>query len=239
MTRYPLPTLNRSPNSQAHPFPFQISLQTQEFLQAALFYSTFADVAVAEVVSEPGGVARVESRLQERGLNPNIVSQAWSFLEKYREVFKGSVYQHALIQLNSHWDWYIRRLCEFVQFGRAYCQTPALKAEDEKRLRRASRLPIAEQLEVIEVAASISLGLAADEKEELSEMSQARNLGLHNRWEVDADYLRKTKRIGYSLGDLRQIEIPELRKWHSLLVTLLHNSSRETAKMFKTAPDFT
>jgi len=37
-------------------------------------------------------------------------------MSKYKEVFEVTVYQTVLIALNSHWDWYIRRLTEFIQF---------------------------------------------------------------------------------------------------------------------------
>ncbi len=41
-------------------------------------------------------------------------------------------------------------------------------------------------------------------------MSLVRNLGLHNRWEVDSPYLAKTDRQGFEPGELRTVDVGEL-----------------------------
>ncbi len=34
-------------------------------------------------------------------------------------LFEGAGHQNALIAMNSHWDWYVRNLADFMAFARA------------------------------------------------------------------------------------------------------------------------
>jgi hypothetical protein len=236
--RIALPQVIRATGCQAHPFPFQIAFQTQEFLQGLGFYVSFTHIAAGQIVRQPDGIERVERTMRDEGLNTGVTEQAWSILRKYERVFNNFVFQSALIGLNSHWDWYVRRLCEFIQFAHSAVGGSPLSRSDEKRLCRADRLPIGEQIEVIELGIGVPLVAAASELHELTEMSLVRNLGLHNRWEVDVQYLGKTSRTDLEVGDLRLICQSELMSWHSLLINLVNKSGVECAKRFFMAPDF-
>jgi hypothetical protein len=90
----------------------------------------------------------------------------------------------------------------------------------------------------MELVVGITIPLLADERQELREMALVRNLGLHNRWEIDPQYLRETKRKGLQVGELRLVGIGELQSWHSLLIKLLSSSGLECAKRFNAAPDY-
>jgi hypothetical protein len=234
----PLPEISRGTNGTAHVFPIQIGMQTQGFIQGALFLAAFADIAAGEFVRLPDGVARVERLMKEQGLAEGVSDQGWQLVRQYKAVFEGTVFQSVLITLNSHWDWYVRRLCEFIRFGLSLEGTAALLDRDEKRLARADRLPLGEQLEVLELAIGSNLTVSANEREELTEMTLVRNLGLHNRWEIDAGYLRRTKRSGMQAGELRLMDLNELLGWHSLLLRLLRVSAFACATRFRGAPDF-
>lgn len=238
MTRIPLPPVSRGKDARAHPFPIQIALQTEEFLQGAVFHASFADIAAGEFVGQPGGVSRVEKIMLEHGLDQGLADEAWELLRKYQCVFEGVVFQSVLISLNSHWDWYIRRLSDFIRFARDSCGGPKLSKQEEKRLKRAAHLALYDQLEIVELGARVSLPLEFSERQELHEMSLVRNLGLHNRWEIDASYLERTNRTGFIEGELRIVDEVELRNWHSLLIKLLHTSFLECAKRFHAAPEF-
>lgn len=233
-----LPVVSRKPNSQAHPFPIQIALQTQEFIQAVLFHTAFMDIASGEFVRMPDGVKRVEEILRARGLEDSVYSQAWELMRKYQVVFDTYVFQSVLIAFNSHWDWYIRKLAEFIRASRLKIGGHSLSKEDEKRLTRVDRLPLPEQLALIELTIGTNLPLSEAERQELKEMSLVRNLGLHNRWEIDTIYMKETSKTGFQTGDLRIVNIEELLKWQALLIKLLNSSSVECAKRFNTAPDF-
>lgn len=238
MTRIALPLVTSTKGAQAHPYPLQIAYQTQEFIQGFMFYAAFSDLAAGQIVRMPNGIQMIESQMKDRGLSAGVAEQGWQIMHKYTHVFQDTIYQSVLISLNSHWDWYIRKLSEFIEFCRTNIGGPVVSAKDEKRLKRASRLPLVEQIEVVELTAGIQLALSEDQRNELNEMSLVRNLGLHNRWEIDSTYLRETVRTGLQLGDLRTIDIAELQKWHRRLVELLQRSSIECAKVFKMAPDF-
>jgi hypothetical protein len=236
--RIALPGMSRRENAQAHIFPLQISFQTLEFLQGMMFHASFADIAVGEFIKNHDGVNRIDQIMMSRGLSEQTITQAWKILGKYQSVFESYVFQSVVIGFKSHWDWYIRRLSEFIRFARQHCAGPTLLNQDEKKLQKAGRSPIGEQLSIIELATGISLGLEAAEKRELFEMTLMRNLGLHNRWEIDAHYIKQTDRTGLVEGHLRTIQQPELQKWYSLLTKLVSNTALECAKRFRDAPDF-
>lgn len=238
MPRIPLPTATRTAEATAHSYPILIALQTQEFLQGALFYAAFADLAAGETVSRPGGVATVERRMAALGLSEGVSDQGWALIAKYKSVFEGVVFQSVLISLCSHWDWYVRRLMRFIAFSRRELAMSPLQKAVAKDLERADRLPIARQLEVIAKASGRDLQLTQGELDELLEMSLVRNLGLHNRWEADETYIERSLKPGIPLGDLRLVAVGELHHWHSLLMRLLHRSSLECAQAFKSAPEF-
>lgn len=238
MARIPLPSISASADAGAHKFPIQISLQTQEFLQGTLFHTAFRDIAAGEFVGFTTGVAKVESILAERGLVPGTFEQAWAILHKYQMFFEGGVFQEALVAMTSHWDWYVRRLSEFIRFARNHVGGPTLSKEELRQLERADFLPIAEQLQIISTAANIDLNLSSAEADELAEMTLVRNLALHNRREVDHRYLRATKRIGFGERDLRIVEAGELQQWHALLVKVLNQSALECARRYHAVPSF-
>jgi len=69
-------------------------------------------------------------------------------------------------------------------------------------------------------------------------MSLVRNLGMHNRWEVDDYYLQKSSASGWELKDVRIIEIAELRSWSASLSKLINETSFEISIKYVGAPDF-
>jgi hypothetical protein len=238
MTRIHLPSVSRETDGKVHPFPIQISIQTLEFIQGALFYATFADIAAGEFVRLPDGVSQVEHLMQTRGLLQGVAEEGWQLMSKYRDIFKDTAYQSVLIALNSHWDWFIRKLSEFIKFAYPIVGMPTLSNSITQRFDKVERKSLNEQLEIIEAVVGITLNLSSDERLELKEMALARNLGLHNRWEIDPQYLEKTERKGLQVGELRIVDIKELESWHSLLVRLLNNLGLECAKKFYAAPDY-
>lgn len=236
--RIPLPNVARAPDAAAHPYPFQISIQTLEFLQASLFYAAFVDVATGELVRQPDGMARIEKQFTEKLYTKETYDQVWGFLAKYQPVFDRVPFQSVLISLNSHWDWYLRKLVDFILFARANTGADALSNESTRRLERSGMLPLLEQIEIVELSAGVQFGLTDQQRVELQEMALVRNLGLHNRWELDARYLEKTQRQGLQPGELRLVAIDELHQWHHLLMTLVHESASRVAVAFVAAPDY-
>lgn len=238
MAKIPLPKVTRVEDAKAHPFPIQIGLQTQEFLQGAIFYATFTDLAAGEFVRQQNGVTRIEELMVANGVTRGVPDQAWEILHKYQSIFGGVVFQSVLIMLNSHWDWYIRRLSEFIRYARAHAGGPNLSKDRLRDLDRADHLPMDQQLSVIAEATGISLQLETEDVDELVEMTLVRNLGLHNRWEVDARYISRSNQVTFAEGDLRQVTVEELHRWHALMVRVLNRSALECAKCYATVPEF-
>ena len=236
--RIPLPDMARGEDSKIHPFPFQIAVQTLEFMQGALFHALFVDVASGAYVRLPDGMSNLERILMEKLDSSKTYDEAWGILGKYQAVFEKIPFQSVLIAMNSHWDWYARKLINFISFARQNLSHAALEKYEEKRLQRFSSLPIGEQLEVIQIAAGIKFALAAEEIAELQEMNLVRNLGLHNRWEIDSRYLQRTIRSGYQIGELRIIEVGELNKWHQLFIKAVQTTGIEVALAFVNASDY-
>jgi len=236
--RIPLPIATKTAGATAHPYPFQIASQTLEFLQASLFYASFVDVATGEFVRLPDGMGKLEKQFTEKLYSKETYDQAWGFLAKYRPVFERVPFQSVLISLNSHWDWYLRKLVDFIRFARANIGTPPLSNDDARRLERSGSLPLIEQIEVVELSAGIQFNLINEQRAELKEMALVRNLGLHNRWEVDARYLANTPRQGLQVGELRLIDVDELYQWHRLLMTLVNESASKVAVAFVAAPNY-
>lgn len=147
-----------------------------EFLQASILYSLFMDISTGEFIHMPDGMAKVEQIITEHLNAKDDYYKAWGYIEKYREVLGKTVFQSVLIAMNSHWDWYIRKLGEFITFAQATSGKPVLSEGEKKQIRRISQKPIIEQVEIIEKASQVSLILSSEERIILSELSLVRNL---------------------------------------------------------------
>lgn len=180
----------------------------------------------------------LETQFTQRLYSKETYDQAWGLLAKYQPVFDMVPFQSVLIALNSHWDWYLRKLIDFVLFARANTGAAVLRNQDARRLERSGALPLLEQIEVVELSAGIQMSLTDAQRGELKEMALVRNLGLHNRCEADSRYLANTSRQGIQSGDLRLIDIDELYQWHRLLMSLVNESASKVAIAFVVAPDY-
>lgn len=233
-----LPPMGRRPDAEAHTYPFRIGLQASEFIQAAIFLTAFRDEAAGLTVRSTGGLRRVEQQL---GLDPasDISAQAWKYLEKYKAVFSKHVFQYTLITMRSHWDWYVSRLGVFVEFCRDHVPSPRLSNTEKQRLGRIGFRPIGEQAELLSKATGITFGFKPETIEQAKEMSRVRNLGVHNRWEVDAYYrANHSSSRAWEVGELREFDAEELQRWHAALVELVNVTGIEVAKVYRDAPDF-
>ncbi len=232
--KIPLPPIRPRPDAAAHGYPFQIAIQTLEFLQATLLHASFADIAAGQAVRSPGGLEKIQRQYIDSIGSKATYDEAWSYLTKYRQVFERTALQSVLIALNSHWDWYIRKLGEFVLFARAEAAITS-SALEEKSIRRLGVLPLLDQIDVLENSLGVSLPFSESERLELEEMSLVRNLGLHSRWEVDDKYMSQTPRRGLRSGELRIVEVAELHKWHELLIRLINSSCSGIARVYRNA----
>jgi hypothetical protein len=153
-------------------------------------------------------------------------------------VFEKSVFQSVVILARSHWDWYIRQLGGFVRFAREHVPSPPLDKQRQKSLDSVDRNGIKKQLSILEGACGVTFNIPDTVMSSVEEMSLVRNLGMHNRWEVDSFYLSKTSTINLELGDVRLFEITELQNWISSLTKLLNETSLPIAKKYVSVPDY-
>lgn len=209
-----------------------------EFLQAAIFHLAFLDMASGEYIRLPEGMDNMANKFKIGGMAKKDYEDAWNYLGKYQEVFGKFAFQLTLVALNSHWDWYVRKLTEFILKFRDVVPLPPLSPADSKRLSRVGSASMAEQLEILEIAGGFSFQISESDRLEVKELALVRNLGLHNRWETDERYLERTPRQGWSLGEIRTVEAPELQRWHALMVTLLNQASSKVSLAFGKAPNY-
>jgi hypothetical protein len=230
--------MSKTPGAKAHPFPIQVSIQTQEFIQAVLFYAMFADTAAGKYIRLPNGLDDIEQELSREGLDKRLWDNGWSYLQRYQLIFNNTIFQNVLILMRSHWDWYIRQIGEFVSIARNHVSSPVLDRNQQKNLARVGWKEITQQLTILEESCRVKFNLSHAILSDINEMSLVRNLGMHNRWEVDDYYLNKTASSNWELKDVRLIEINELRSWSGSLSALINETSFEIAKKYVGAPDF-
>jgi len=239
MIKIDLPDISVEKNARAHPFPFQIAFQTQEFIQGAIFYISIADISSGAYVRQKDGLKELEADYYSQGKEKGTWEMGWKLLEKYKDVFKITVFQNVLVTINSHWDWYIRNLGNFVIFARNYFEGPLLNKTGKSDLNRIGFLSICHQLVILEKSCGISFGIPNDKLEVLKEMSLVRNLAMHNRWEVDQKYLDKTSyKQHWNIGELRFFDSSELRLWHQSLLEAINKTSISIATKYLNTPTY-
>ena len=236
MPRIPLPSAARSDKAIAHPFPFQIGTQALEFLHGSIFYATVTDLATGAYIHEHRGRAKIEAYLEAQGHDRESCALGWEILQKYRDVFGATPFQTVLVSLCSHWDWYVRRLCEFIRIGRAFEHARELDKKLGEQFQCADRLSFSKQIPVISAVAGVAIEVAAGDMDELCEMALVRNLGLHNRWEADATYVQKSHRNSTSIGDIRIVRASELHTWRGALTRLVQTTSSRVSLRFGQVP---
>lgn len=226
-------------NATAHPYPIQIGLQTEEFLQATVFHVIFADTAAGQRVRQAGAIQEIETELVANGLDLKAMSDGWTFLTKYKVLFSEFAVQNAPITMRNHWDWYIRKLGRFVEFARTTCEGPPLSKDIGKQLPLIGKkeMPLAIQLHVLRNATGLPLVIDANVMEAAQEMSLIRNLGLHNRWEVDEVYIKNSSHPGnWDAGEVRLVHASELAPWRHALSQLLIGTWSPIAQLYVNAP---
>lgn len=233
-----LPPISKAPDAKAHPFPIQISIQTYEFISGMMFYAMVADAASGKYIRLPNGLKQIEEDILEGGLSKNEWDRGWDRIQKYLPVLENSVLQSVLIQARSHWDWYIRNLIGFIRFARNHVTSPPLDGKQQKLLERIDRAGIKEQLSILELATGVTFSIPNTVMSSIKELSLVRNLGMHNRWEVDGFYLSQSSTSNWEVGDVRLFEATELRDWISSLSKLLDETSFPIATKYVSAPDY-
>jgi len=235
--RVPLPKVVIQKDAKAHPFPYQIALQTMEFMHGAVFWFICADKAAGEFVRLPNGYGMLKANLLKEGMQEEEWESGWNYLNKHKDLFQSVVFQSVLITIRSYWDWYVNKLVEFIAF--AHESTGDALMNELKKLRRITYPEILEQISITEKVCKLDLQVSEETKQNIKEMSLVRNLGLHNRWEVDQEYLNKTsKQNQWQIGDIRTFDSKELILWHRSLIDLINKTCKPVAVQYVSATKY-
>lgn len=235
--RIDLPTLPKM--ALAHLYPYQIALQTLEFVQGAMFHVIFMDIAAGQRIRQSGATVDIEKEMMAAGTTQDILDLHWETLAKYKMVFEGFIFQNTIVSMQSHWDWYLRRLGVFILFARQAVADPPLLSKVSRDLKRIGFANFVDQIDILRESTGLPLLIPTESVEHVREMSLVRNIGLHNRWEVDEAYLKQTKSAGlWLVGDIRTVESPELLGWHEDLMKVINATWSPIAERYVSAPDF-
>jgi hypothetical protein len=224
-------------NSQKHLYPQKIALRAQRLIQGALFYDVFTDTATWLYAKTNDNAEQTvkDSLIKTDGWSEETYETSWECFKSYLEEFQNPIYQHTVYSIISHWDWYISNLGKFIYFAVKQIYP---EKETNKDLMKLSFKPFATQIEIIKNETGIMLNIDSDTLDLVEEMHLVRNLGMHNEWEIDGTYLKKTKTKDMKLGDKRAFEIEEITKWHAAFIQLVGVLSSEIAMCYSQAPKF-
>ena len=237
--RIPLPSYTRKPESPVHPFPYQISMRALELLQGATFYPAFVDVAVGLYRDNtPDSMDQLRRVFIANGMSQTNWDISIDSLTKYLAYLPSPVMQVAIVEGLSHWDWYIGKLGKFIEFARQHDPKPVLTKKLVSNLSAIALCSFTDQIRILEAASDNTLQIPNSSLNEISEMVLVRNLGVHSQWEVTAYYLKNTATTGWTLGDVRDVEISEFERWRVALYNLINETSRHFADMYSKVPDF-
>jgi hypothetical protein len=135
--------------ARAHHYPYQIAWQALEFVQGAMFHAIFMDIAAGQRVRQPGATVDIEKAMIASGTTQDVLDLHWKTWAKYKMVFEGFVFQNAIVSMQSHWDWYLRRLGAFILFARQEVGDPPLPSKTNKELKRIGFANFADQIEIL------------------------------------------------------------------------------------------
>ena len=236
--RIPLPKMVMRKDAKAHPFPCQIALHTQELIQGIVFWFICVDEAAGAFVRLPNGLNTLKASLLKAGMQEEEWESGWNCLDKYKGFFESVVFGNVLIVIRSYWDWYITKLVEFIIFAQENAAS-ALTGGNLTKLRKITGPEILKQISIVEEVCKLDFTVSEENKQSIKEMSLLRNLGLHNRWEVDQNYLNKTsEHKRWQIGDIRTFDSQELKLWHRSLIDLIGKTWKPVAIQYVSAPAY-
>jgi len=214
-------------------------MRALELLQGATFYPAFVD-AIAGLYHDNN--QDMMEQLRKVFIASGMTEDDWEIsnkcLTKYMQYFPNPVIQAAVVEGLSHWDWYVEKLGRFIEFARQNGPKPIMSKTMERKLPSISLHSFSDQMHVLEEASGNTLQISDSCINDVNEMVLVRNLGVHCQWEVTAHYLKSTKTIGWSLGDVREVNPSELELWRAALYNIISGTCRHFAQMYALVPDF-
>ena len=224
-------------NPQKHLYPLKIALRAQRLIQGSLFYDVFMDTATGQYVRTVPNPERTikDFLINNAGWSEDTYETSWGCFKDYLKEFQSPIHQHAVYSMVSHWDWFISNLGRFIDFAE---RSLAPEKQTDKDLLKLNFKPFTKQIEIVKKETGISLNIDGNTLDLIEEMDLVRNLGMHNEWEVDDTYLKKTKTSGFKSGNKRIFEIAEITKWHYAYLQLIGALASEIAVRYAQVPNY-
>ena len=215
-------------NPQKHLYPMKIALRAQRMIQGSMFYDVFMDTATGLYVRTVPNPERTikDFLINNAGWREDTYETSWGCFKDYVKEFQNPIYQHAIYSMVSHWDWFISNLGKFIDFAE---RSISPEKQTDKDLLKLNFKPFIKQIEIVKRETGISLNIDENTLDLIEEMELVRNLGMHNEWEVDDIYLKKTKTSHFKSGNKRIFEISEITKWHFAYLQLIGALASEIA----------
>lgn len=237
--RYPTPYVETIKPGLAHSFPFMVGYQTLEILQTSLFFIIVQDVAAGYAFKLPNGVQSIQDEMAKIGYSNDLINEGWGLVEKYNTIVNNTTYQNNIVNSVAQWDWFIKMLGRFIKFGRSELGLNKLDSDSEKHLSNLHKGTINQQLRTLNKALLNKIDYPSEKIEILNELFLIRNLGLHNRWACDEDYLIKSKHSSkWEKDQIRIIGIAELELMNKELRNLVRILTNAIAVEFKSVPEY-
>lgn len=229
------PHLYSDTQSTAHPYPLELGLRAQVFLTGAIFNDAFLDASVGDYFKlVPDFYERVRSLFMTRGISETVWEDNWKAFEAYRNTFPNPIFQNAVFSMVMHWDWYIAKLGDFVEFSLVKLD----RKIENKELHRIGFKKLSDQLKILGESTKLVFPLESTVIADLIEMDLVRNLGMHNQWTTDKYYCRFALRRDWTPEIIREVSLTDLETWHHALTTTIHVTSTMIAKEYVAVPAY-
>lgn len=229
----------KGPDAAAHPYPLEIAHLALVYTLGASSYAAFGDALAGgflELNNNPYEYLR--DLFTKQGLSQEGFEKSYSAFIAYSKTFPKPPFQTALIAIISHWDCYISKLGKFIEFARQYVESPILSVNMSKDLKTISRNSLSKQIQIIETATGLNCQLPENTLANLREMNLVRNLGLHNEWVIDDEYLKYSEQKQIRKGTIRIVLPKELEIWQESISLTINLTSTTIAKKYLNAPEY-
>lgn len=187
-----------------HPYPIRTYVDADSTIQAYMDYMDGLGFARKEITSRPGGL---ETVLEANGWSRERIEKSVAIQKRIGPLLRGFTLQNNIFVMAFQWDWFIYRIGRFVLWALAQEGRSELSAGLRHDLERLSFLEVSRQISRLELACGLSGTVNPRAIEDIQELHLMRNIGAHNRWEVDEKYLEMTKTVGpdgpWRIGEYR------------------------------------
>lgn len=187
-----------------HPYPITTYVDADATIQAFMDYMDGMGFARRAVSAQPGGLPKI---LEENGWSTERIEKSVAIQRRIGSLLRGFTLQNNIFIMAFQWDWFIYRIGRFVLWGLEQEKSPLLSMGLRDDLGRITARAVSRQLARLEFACGLKDVVSATAMEDIEELGLMRNIGAHNRWEVDEKYLASTKTVGpngpWKIGEYR------------------------------------